>query len=66
MLPPHGEDTDQEGEGRHDHLPGLACTELTMVSEYLPNSVSEHCGRRRRRGSTPWSTGQHLVLVNGW
>ena len=35
MFPPHRQDTDQEGERGNDHLPGLACAELTMVTEYL-------------------------------
>ena len=33
MLPPHGEDADEEGERGHNDLPGLCGAELSVAPE---------------------------------
>ena len=42
MFAPDSEDADQEGQGGHDHLPGLGGAELSVAPEHFPEARSEH------------------------
>jgi hypothetical protein len=41
VAAPHRQDADEEGEGRHDHLPRLAGAELTVAPENLTTTTRE-------------------------
>ena len=42
MFAPDSEDTDEEGEGRHYHLPGLGGAELPVAPEDFPHTAGQH------------------------
>ena len=69
MFPPHSEDADQEGEGGHDHLPGLGGAELTMTPKYFPHARGEHDGDTSDQGGGASGLGgqgtAHLVSRRG-
>ena len=42
MFAPDSEDADQEGQGGHNHLPGLGGAELPVTPEHFPEARGEH------------------------
>ena len=42
VFSPNSEDTDEEGQGGHDHLPGLGGAELPVTPEDFPHTTGQH------------------------
>ena len=42
MLAPDSEDAHQEGQGGHDHLPGLGGAKLSVAPEHFPVNIYYH------------------------
>ena len=40
MFAPDSEDADQEGQGGHNHLPGLGGAELPVAPEHFPVNIN--------------------------